>query len=447
MSEQNESPTDESHNKEIPELGEDVVKEKEEKVIEKSSINQIPTNDSLNTSTINQIQKKQVLIAISSALGALLLLLILYLIFKKRDNVNQYDHPIPYVFDNQFKQYLNEYTDFSVQNHLLLIHGPPGIGKTRGLKEFSDELVANNRLVIDIDFTKLSPVATNKDLVVLLQTSVMKSFRNIDGKSFRSSSLRQVLQYLESVKSILTNKQLETITKIDIKDILISKISESLSLILTNMNYSVGTLTFFDSLEAISPILRPLVILHDPQISNEFFRSLLSISSTYMHDTKNVAIIVEVSDQVSLIKDYTNMSQFKLVRVNEFKTEDAKKLLVDTKKIFTKQQLFQLNDLYGGVGQLYASIHELIRERITFQDAVNQVTKETRAIAIRSIFDSKYQSNIDERLSLMKQIKDNGEVPYNIYEKASFHLLKHGVISLWNASHVSFSNKIFANLK
>lgn len=446
MSEQAESQPNDAPKDKIPELGEDKAVEKKEKEEEPPNINTKSAQSLTKTFDIHQIPQNYLIIGVSSVVGSILLIITLYFIFRKRDNVNQYDYPIPYIYDPQFKQFLDDYTDFAVQNHVLIVHGSPGIGKTRGLKEFSDDVLINNKLVIDIDFTKLSSFSTQKDLVALLQTSVMNSFKNYDGKSFKSYSLRQASQYLDSVKSTLQNKQQETIIKVEIKDIMLNRIAENLALILTNMNYSLGIITFFDALESMSLGLKPVVILHDPQKSDIFFKSFSKISSTYMHDTKSVAIIVEVSNQTSLLTDYSFSPQYRFICVNEFKMEDAKKLLVDTEKIFTKQQLSQLYDTFGGVGQLYASIHELIRERITFPEAMGQVAKETKAVAIRTIYDTTYQSHIDERLALLKQIKERNEVSYDLYENASFYLLKHGLITLKNMTHVAYSNKVFANL-
>ena len=313
---------------------------------------------------------------------ALIVIAVLIYIFYPREDAIVIDLPIPYVYYNPFKEALNMFSHLDCHNEVLLVRGKRGIGKSRGLSTFADNLRADNRFVINFDFDRLHKYSNNNDIVDLIRNSVIQGLRDLDGKTYRSINIKYSLAAIDGISEVFKTNKTRMIRPI--YDQYLRQVAYDLMVIIAQIpkGANFGLNLFFECIQIISPSLRPIIIINSPEklyrintnFSNEVYHTIIKSFQKLSHDTINYGIIVEVSDEEWL---QTQLSEFRSsiyrwINVREFDIDSAKQQLTG-RGMFKTSQITDLYKEFGGYGPDYAHAHELMRSGFSFDEAINVI--------------------------------------------------------------------------
>ena len=157
------------------------------------------SNNSLNSNGKNS---NTFIIIIGAIVILAASLLIWYLFPRETKREIIVSEPMPYIWNQNFKKELNTFVSQPDHKEVLVVYGPSGFGKTRGLKVFEDNLKANDFLVFDFDFKLLSIYATVDDFVSYLRSVIIESLKSIDGRINKNQDTLKAIQLVEALTSI-----------------------------------------------------------------------------------------------------------------------------------------------------------------------------------------------------------------------------------------------------
>lgn len=317
-------------------------------------------NFSIQKSTTEKGNQSIIIIGVGAAV--LLIGFIVYL-FTRNSSARQYDAPIPYVWNPTFLKTLNTYLNLPEHFEVLIVTGPKGLGKTRGLFLKIDELIANMNLVFNFDFLRLSQTATSDDLIHYMQNVIENSLLPFDGRISTKYALSPIIA-LASVTSPIQNYTT------GIKDIQLKRIANALKTIAFqySMNPKLALHTLFEAIQLLSPVV---VINNLDSFSNStFFWSAIA--------NANLPIIVEVTEKAII-----PIHNIRIVHVEEFDHESGRSVLVKRNTVFKSQDYNMIYDKVGGNGQAFSTVHELQREGLSISDALSAIAKEAHEVLIR----------------------------------------------------------------
>lgn len=368
-----------------------------------------------------------------------------------------YDKPMPYIFNKEYEENLLESIkdqDIDKQKQILIVYGPQGIGKTRGLTEFTKKLNENGTLVITFDFKLLGSSATIDDLNTLLRRSLIKSFLLFEERYTKTINFQDVNALVEAYArldptkmerkarmQILKNQKFDQILKMLLRIVREMKTSQALS-----------TLTLFEALEALTPVLHPIILNHNIEnllinnknkeihkLANEF----IEVYQKFTLGHKNLTFILEVSNQNAIIDRNIPIGHdlYKLLYVSPYDKEQANNLLVKQESIFQPIEFQTIWDKVGGIGKYFAQATDLMREGYS----TARVLKEFSRSSFNSITQAVFSTNtslIDDRMNYLQQVANSNGYPISQNPCLTKYFLTSRVIGLLNLTHVEFDNKL-----
>jgi DNA polymerase III delta prime subunit len=331
------------------------------------------------------------------AAGVILLIAGIAAFFLKPSRlIELFDRPIPYIFDVQFYKDLRKYTDEEEHEQALLVYGPHGIGKTRGLLEFAKEIQKEGRLVIDLDLYSVSQHATNADIIEFMCQAIIKSFHALVGTPYKQSLLKQALAKVSTSASYIAVDQIGNKHVIGfIKDQLLQRACAYIVGAVESVDKkpSVKATALFDAIESLKESLRPVIIVHEPWRllqtegckeycveTSKFFEMLFN---GYGNGAFATGLIFDVANQTKI--PLFKKAQYRFIRPHEFDPDVAQYEFVDKEKIFTPPQFKSLFNLFGGCGIFFAQAHELLANGYPFNEVVNILKDDLKSNIIRQI--------------------------------------------------------------
>lgn len=391
------------------------------------------------------------IIAISITFLIFVLSIIIYFcIFYKKGRAVPYDKPIPYIFNQDFLSALNEYVSLPTHNEILVIYGPKGVGKTRGLFEFGNMVYDDGRLVIDFDFQKMSKAANMDDIVVYIRKTIGKYLMKYSEMHLRSDNeLKNKLNIIETLTSMY--KENNNYNSIDLK---MFTFRDQVYQELLNQLFFITEIILEDSKYGLDLLLKslnlldnwkPVIIIHDLDNiqENDFILELIKSLSMFIENQKNIGIIIEVSDQKALF-DGTfpiNNHKFRYYYVNEFSNKEIKNLLVKD-NIFSKKDMEYIIDHFGHNGQLYATVHDMMREGNDVMSAYQKFKRHYSNIILRFIEYNSTSKIRAKRVAFLNKLFDEQRIPINTDLDISHSLIEWKIITMSNLTHCMYQNKV-----
>lgn len=379
-------------------------------------------------------------------------LFILISIIRSFRRTKQIDLPIPYIFNTDFYNFLNSFVEQPIHKEILLIHGPSGIGKTRGLNQFIDKLIEQNRLVFHFDFKTFSQYTSLDDFIHYLKASIINSFIRFQGHQSNDADSKLIASFIESHATI--DGPLISIIQ-QFKDSNYQKMLTSLITIIERIrqNPKNSMMAFFSCLEELS-IYKPVLILNN--INNlgnsnceqirHFKKAFWKVSELYADDFQTLPIIVEISNETSLIDEAIPKSFDKLrtYRVDEFSDSEARTILVKG-KIFPKKVYQLISEKVGCHGESFATVYDMIKEGVEPQVACERLYDHTKNLLKRIIETNVEFGTRNNKLLFIKQLSSSNILPLSFNTDVSVELLNKKAISLINTTHCTFPNKLVKN--
>lgn len=394
-----------------------------------------------------QNNKNQLLYYIIGAIFALLVSIAIFFLFSKgRKREIIVTEPIPYIWNAQFQKELNSFVTQANHKDVLVIYGPSGVGKTRGLQIYQSYLQSRDCLTFDFDLKILSKFATIKDFVQFMNLQIITSLKSFDGKMKQNQDVLKSIKLVEALTSI--EQPIKNINQIT-KDPLLQRLIQALFCITETMKNKpeIALRSLFESFDALEP-LSPVVIVHNInhllQMQDDSVKGIFDlfwrICDEFSNEYRSLPIIVEISDQAPILRQ-SMKETIRMFRVDEFSFEDAKKALVDTKLM--KHADFQFAyDNFGCHGKSFAQFYDFLQEGFTSQAAYLKYMKQVKDQIIQCILIDGNKQMVNERISFLKQVADKKVIHVNRNPRIASHLMNWKIISLYNLTHVSYPNKL-----
>ena len=372
--------------------------------------------------------------------GVALIAALLFVIFGLKSKVVSYDNPIPYIYNRNFLSELSAFANQQLHKEVLVFHGAGGVGKTRGLRQFMEQLNSDDRLAVNFDFKMVSDLATPRDLMDYLESAVISSLQRLDGKQVRSSELRNTLALTEAVTTVEGKLMREL--QIPLKDGNLQRIARALVTIIEKIGESPETSVrgLLEGIDSLAP-LRPIVIVNDIEMLSEcaneelveFAMVFVKVCDDFANDFRQMGVIFEVSDESALVDGF-KLKAMRLRTVGEFLPEDAQSVLVRD-NFFSKATFQSVKDKFGGNGRGYAAVHDLTREGLSVNGAFSLIEKQIKDDVLAAVGLHR------ERADFLRKLEKHKVLPVADDVNTAKHLLKHKVITLTNSTHCGFAGK------
>lgn len=323
---------------------------------------------------------------------------LVYFIFWPRRPPRSPYLPIPYIFNYNFKKTVLHYTSLPSHNQILVITGPPGLGKTRGLYEISRQFLNNSRnLPVLYDFIKITQFSSKKDIKTFLLSGVLKAFQKMDNKQINLTEVKQYSPYLDTIQ---TNNYHNT--QINLRDTTLRKIFIILNQTLREGN-DAEYQQFFHLLDQFSNFLHIVIIANDPFR----FQPFINFCHRYSSNTMNMGIIFDIDNIYQtdiLTSGNPDRTIYRLFFLSEFDEATAKTVFVDKEYVFTKKMFPKLWAAFGGKGKYWSQYHDLIREGYNQNDAINLIQNDLAARFVHATSVDATRRVYYNRVSFLKKI-------------------------------------------
>ena len=395
---------------------------------------------------VSQNSDNQMKLIIGGALIVVLSILLYLFVFTGSRREIVVSESFPYIFNASFRNELNTFVTLARHKDVLVVYGPPGIGKTRGIKVFEEYLNSRDVLTFDFDFKTLSEYASTDDFIQYLQSEITKSLQAADNRGVRSQDLVEPVKLVEALTSI--ERPIKMYKQV-CKDPLLQRIAAGLFCITDSIktSHDIAINALFEAFDALAP-LQPVVFVHDVtmlqhsqnQIIRETVQTFWRICESFSNDYRSLPIIIEMSDEREIFKHSTKET-IHLYRVGEFDADYAKSILVKD-EIFSQSDFQFAMDKFGGHGRSFAQFYDKHREGMSPQNIYRILYKQCKDRVVTSLNLDANKTEIKERFSFLRQISSKHLVPVD----NNFHLISHfmewKVLSLWNMTHCSFPDKL-----
>lgn len=388
-----------------------------------------------NTEDINNVKPKTQMSSFKKFFIAfsivILILFVIIIMWPRRPPRSPY-LPIPYIFNYNFKKIVLRYISLPSHNQILVITGPPGLGKTRGIKEISDKYLNNSKnLPISFDFIKLTQFSSSKDIKDFLLSSVFKSFHTIDRNQINITEVKRNSVFFDTI-SLNSFQNYQS----DLKDTTLKKIYISLNQTLKEGNEAEYQ-QFFYLLDKFSSFLHIVIIANEPFR----FQPFINFCHRYSSNTMNMGIIFDIDNiyQTDILskRHLNDNSIYRVFFIKEFDETTARKVFVEKEYVFSKKIFPKLWNAFGGKGIYWSQYHDAIREGYNHNDAIlliqNQLTTQfihaTSVDATRRVYYN--------RVSFLKKIIRKNE---NIITQDEIPIIEH--YNKWGLLAPTGHNKI-----
>lgn len=404
------------------------------------------TSTPKNSSKPNTSNSNSLLIIIGSVICLISAFLIWNLFSKETKREIIVSEPMPYIWNSHFKKELNTFVFQPDHKEVLVVYGPSGFGKTRGLKIFEDDLRKKDFLVFDFDFKQLSIYATIDDFVSFLRSAIIDSLKSIDGRITKNQDTLKAIQLVEALTSI--EQSIKDVKQV-YKDQLAQRLAQGfISITESFKNHpEISIQALFEAFDALKP-LSPVVVIHninhllsmENDIISGSVASFWRICDGFSRDYRSLPIIIEISDQVPLLQHYTK-DTIHMLYVNDFNIEQAKSILVDQNKLTLSDFQFAV-DKFGGHGKCFAKFYDKLKEGSNANNAYSYITKQYHDKAIKSVLIDASKKDLNDRVSFLKKAINKGMIPIQANPNLAYHFMNWKIISLYNLTHCTISNKI-----
>ena len=348
-------------------------------------------------------------------------------------HITNYDKPLPYVFNSQFQ---NDLTNFvlSDKREVGVVFGPSGVGKTRGLIQFAKMLNSNNSLVLNFDFKKVSQYVSPRDLLRYIKLCVFKSFAEIGGKIHK---LKDVLPHAQDVAGALRNTtDIEKGTS-RFKSQAVASLAKLFAKIVVEFGNSpaLAFRVFFETLEALSPVVRPVIIINDIEtLSTEKTKHFWKAVTEFLSDDGNVTFIFEVSDPSALFDGRIPIGHdmFKMIEVGPMEKGPAVRQLVKKEHAFNERDFDELWGAFGGHGRSITVAHEFLTGGESLKGSVEKIIQmNKRKIALAT----------DAEVGFLKKILESRSELFHNDPVSASRLMQLGITTLTNRTSVVINDK------
>ncbi|KAH0787390.1 hypothetical protein GPJ56_008585 [Histomonas meleagridis] len=398
----------------------------------------------------NTQEKKSNSLPIIIVISIVLLAIILFLIFGRKKRIVVFDKPIPYIFNKDFYETLSKYVNLPSQEEALVIYGSSGVGKTRGLLTFGEEMITTGRLLFDFDFQLMSKVATMDDLVSYIKSIIFKSIKGYaDAHSKTSYELKNPLALIESLTSVDQNNSIKV--PVLFRDPIYQKLITNFYFIASEIKNDPkhGLEMLLQSIDILAPC-KPILIIHDfDNLYNsvydeqrEFVESFWSCLVLFISTRKDTPIIIEVSDQNAFFDGTIplNNHHFRLYHVEEFDKKTSRKILVGG-DIFNKKDFEFIASNFGFNGESFATIHDMLREGGNVNTAYENYCTIGANLITRFIENNSTSKERNAKIDYLKKLIVH-PVMISTDIAISRSLIDWKIATLVNETHCSYQNRI-----
>ncbi|OHS94622.1 hypothetical protein TRFO_10997 [Tritrichomonas foetus] len=336
-------------------------------------------------------------------ISVILVVLILAFIFRPRRPPRSPFLPIPYIFNRQFMKTVLRYASLPSHNQVLVISGPQGIGKTRGLSELTMKLNNSGNLPLLLDFKQVTQYSSHNDIKEFLLNAVYNAFQLIDNYPLNKTEIRIHAPFINNI--VIADNLV-------FRDQNLHKIYSMLNQTLTS-GADAEYDQFFSLLDTVSNFLHIVIVANQPYRFQPFITYCHGISA----NTLNMGIIFDIDNIFENNDILGNPEIFRVFYVEEFDEITAKTIFVDLEFVFTKKQFPVLWKAFGGKGFYWAEYYDLIREGFSQNDAIKEITDKLAnriILATTSNSDAKLYSR---RISFLKMLNRRGEITFSMDEK------------------------------
>ena len=357
------------------------------------------------------------------------------------------DNPVPYVFDRKFENSLAVFQKLEKHNELLIVHGARGIGKSRGIVTFGQQLVDDDRLFVHFDCTKLRSGASDAEVLSFVRNALMTGFRRLDGHDLRSGD-KDALASISALVSVLGMNETRT-TRHPIHNGFLREAADLISVILTKIpeNPHLAISILFDVIDRLGVSLRPVVALSSPErlgsgIGGVINEELVDVFRKLSSDAKSTGFIIEISDEImllDLVERFTGVVDFRLIRVDEFDQEAARPKL-SVNGMFKPHEQARLFEVFGGHGRYFCLVHEAMRRSKSFDDALEAVVAATGKSLNMTLFGPTNSAPaVDEKLELIRAVIAKPDLDVDLRNESVQFLVRHGIFKL-SGTHASIAD-------
>lgn len=383
-------------------------------------------------------------------IGIVVLIVALLLPFGRKQNF-EYDRQIPYVWQEKLMNTLNSFTSLKEHDQFLLLYGPHGHGKSRGIREFA-KIKSDSFLPFIIDFRVLPKNIELKNFKELIKSQLIDTISSIPAEKVTKLNTVGLIQVLTSI-SLLENtgktKQHYFIHKNkDLQKIgsLLCSITDSIE-----TDPTMGFRSIFNAIDALEQFNPCIYILHADNLGkneniavSRMFKPLIQCIMEFSSASKKTPIIIEVSDSLATLESMTNVQQARLIYVNEFSKKEATETLTKA-NVFSPKDISQIYNQFGGYGSAFSQVMDLSRFGSGVSKAIDSLINEEKDMIGRSLF-SATKNERNEKVKLLKDISKNGKIkiPKNgVYKE----LIEKGVLTVTeDVQHITFQNKAYKKI-
>lgn len=371
--------------------------------------------------------------------ATLFVLVLLIIIFYPRRPPRSPYLPIPYVWDKNYLEQLKHFTGFNGHSNVLIVTGPEGIGKASGLYHFAEKTNKTFQTPLILDCEIISETATVHDIANTLIGFLVKGFQAIDGRPINLTILSKSMPILKSIN--LPPHPLVT----NITDQNLLKIANYAASLLSQIDSTPASsvFTFMEIIDQTTDFLNTFVFMIQPsKLVNLKDRKarlaaegLISFLNNFRQGMYKLPVVVTDSNLLSANAKTTfkDLTWFKIFHVGEFEYMAGRKILVNQERVFPKKLYHNLYQKFGGFGQLYVAVHDLIREKVQLPDIIKLIESRYTLIIAKAVHKEANgdQQIINIRYKFLQQLARHGIVfitPSNA--DLVNHFIAHGIIKL-----------------
>lgn len=351
---------------------------------------------------------------VSIFLSVILFILLIALLLRPRLPDRSPYLPIPYVFNTSFLKTLRRYISLPSHNQILVISGPPGIGKTRGLVEFALELNNTGYTPVIVDIAKFSIYPTAYDLKNYFLQSIFKAFQLVDGRSFNVSLLNSQYYVRSSTAPV---EGLSDITLIRIFNVLNNTMNGF------EKSPAVVIKEFLEVFETFNDYLKPVLIVNSPNklLASESTAAikcgegLFNYFESFISNTHVIPVIVEINNLLAPSNQRIIKSPvlYKFLEVGPFDYEISKTIFVELERVWKLKVFNSIKEELDGYGHLYAQLHDLTREGFSISNAINEIVMRQKSTIVKATVLNSNKNDINTKRAFLKRFVKRGSIPVN----------------------------------
>ena len=286
----------------------------------------------------------------------------LYVVLLMRRSFVRNDQRLPFFWDRSLNVTLKKYVDILPSRYTMFLTGAYESGKSRTLYVLTDDLMKNERLVLNFDATKFN---TTKEFVRHAVVVVKQALINLR-PHLQSQRLKE-LQTQTKVKGLQSGLDPQLLGVYYSFKTAINKIIDE-----DGNVTSTGVREFFDVLDQYHERLRPVLFIHggDLLYHSPLFQIVMSSLARKNQYQDYIPIVVELRDSSILfdLQQFGDMNLFRVATAGNL-NETALDILIRTKS-FTSYEIRKISSQIGSHGGPIAHILEDLKFDTKIEKAI-----------------------------------------------------------------------------